>query len=116
MLFLLRFVWLFLLIYINPFTILLCVAGLCLKRKQHSGSGLTDNEGALIRELVSGHLQVQWRRSLTNATGGIVMGAVAGAIVAAPVAGIRNWHTSQVRADANDHQPLGLDHALLQRE
>lgn len=83
-----------------------------LKRKQHSG--LTDNEGTLIGELVGGHLKVQWSGSLANAPGRIVMGAVAGAIVAAPVAGIRNWHTAQMRADANDHQPFGLDHALLQ--
>jgi len=44
------------------------------------------------------------------------VGAVAGAIVAAPVAGVRDGHTTQMRAHSDDHQPFGLDHALLKGE
>lgn len=42
------------------------------------------------------------------------MGAMAGAIVAAKITGIRNWHTAQMRAHANNHEPFGLEHTLLQ--
>jgi len=62
---------------------------------------------------VGGHLEVEGRRSLANSSRGVVVGAVAGAIVAAPVAGVRDGHTTQMRAHSDDHQPFGLDHALL---
>jgi len=62
---------------------------------------------------MGGHLQVEGRRSLADSSRGVVMGAVAGAIVAAPVAGVRDGHTTQMRAHSDDHQPFGLDHALL---
>lgn len=80
-----------------------------------SASPLADNEEALVGELMGGHFQVKGRRSLTDSARGIVMGAVAWAIIASPVTSVRDGHTTQMRADANDHQPLGLDHTLLKK-
>lgn len=75
---------------------------------------LTDDQQIVVGELVVRHLQIQRSRTLADATGRIVMGAVARAVVAAELAGIRDRYAAQMRADANHHQPLGLLDALLQ--
>lgn len=75
---------------------------------------LTDDEQIVAGELVERHLQVQRRRSLADATGRIVMRTVARTVVATELAGIGNWYASQMRADANHDQPLGLLDTLLQ--
>lgn len=40
------------------------------------------------------------------------MGPMAGAVVAAPVPGVGDGHAAQVGADANDHEPGRVLHAV----
>lgn len=77
---------------------------------------LTDNQGGIVGEHVLGHLQVQRGRSLANAPRRIVMGSVAGTVVAAKVSRVGNWHASQVCAHAQHNQPLGPLRSLLEKK
>ncbi len=52
------------------------------------------------------HHQVLWRGALADAARGVVVRAVAGAKVAAEIASVGDGHAAQMRADANDDQPL----------
>jgi hypothetical protein len=76
---------------------------------------LTDNHRALLGEVVRRDLQVQRRRSLSYAARNVVVRAVAWAEPASKVARLANRHTSQVRADAQHDEPLGLLHAVAVR-
>ena len=77
---------------------------------------LTNNQKALFGEYMSGHFQIQGCGSFANATSGIVVRAVTGAIIAAEIAGIGNWDTTQMCADTNDNQPFGFLGALLKNQ
>lgn len=60
---------------------------------------LTDNHLAVLGKVVLGNLEVERRRSLSYATGDIVVGTVAGAEPAAKVAGLANGNASEMGAD-----------------
>jgi hypothetical protein len=61
---------------------------------------LTDNNRALLGEVVSGDLEVERGRALSYAARDVVVGAVAGAEPAAKVAGLADGHTAEMGADA----------------
>ena len=60
---------------------------------------LSDHQLTVIRELISGDLQIEGGGALSNPPRGIVMGPVAGTEVAAKLSSIGNGDASQVRAD-----------------
>ena len=76
--------------------------------------GWDDDAGSFARvgqastEWYGLHLQIQWRRALANATGAVVVGAVARAEPTAEVASTRDWHAAEVRADAQHNERLRL--------
>lgn len=74
---------------------------------------LTDKEGAIIEEFIDGHFEVERRGAPANAAGAIIMGAVAGAIVAAIVPSIGDGHTAEVGADPEDDEPFRSRHTLI---
>ncbi len=57
---------------------------------------LSYDEQALLRKLVVGHLHVEGRGTLADAAGRVVVGPVARAVVAAPLASIGDGHTAKV--------------------
>jgi hypothetical protein len=59
----------------------------------------TNDNLALLGEVVRGDLEVERRRSLSYATRDIVVGSVAGAEPAAEVAGLADGHTTKMGAD-----------------
>ncbi len=61
---------------------------------------LTDNQLAVVREVVGGDLEVQRGGAFPDAARDVVVGAVAGAEPAAEVAGLADGHATQVCADA----------------
>jgi hypothetical protein len=60
---------------------------------------LTDDNLALLGEVVRGDLEVERRRSLSYATRDVVVGSVAGAEPAAKVAGLADGDTTKMGAD-----------------
>lgn len=62
-------------------------------------TSLTDDELAVLGEIVLGDLEVQRRGALAYTSGDVVVGTVAGAEPATEVAGLADGHTSQMRAD-----------------
>jgi len=60
---------------------------------------LTNNQRLLGGEVVLGNLEVQWCRTLPDASGDIVVGTVARAEPTAKVTSLADWHTTQVGAD-----------------
>jgi hypothetical protein len=60
---------------------------------------LTDDNLAVLREVVRGDLKVERRRSLSYAARDVVVGAVAGAEPAAEVAGLADGDASEMGAD-----------------
>jgi hypothetical protein len=74
---------------------------------------LTNNNLALLREIVRRNLQVQRRRSLSYTAGDIVVRAVARAEPASKVTSLANGDTTQVRADTQHDEPFGLLDAVL---
>merc|ERR1711972_378248 len=54
------------------------------------------------------NLQVLRSRALTNASCVVVMGSMARAKVAAPIASIRLWDATKMRANANADQPFWI--------
>ena len=60
---------------------------------------LTDNDGVLLGEFVSGNLEVQGGRTLANTARNVVMRTVARAEPATKVTGLTDGHTTQVGAD-----------------
>lgn len=73
---------------------------------------LTDNNLALLWEIIRRNLQVQWRRSLPYTSGNIVVRTVARAEPASKVTCLTDRHASQVGADTQHDQPLGLLNAV----
>jgi hypothetical protein len=69
---------------------------------------LTNNNLAILGEVVRRDLQVQRRRSLSYAARDVVVRAVARAEPTAKVTSLANGHTTQVRADAQHDEPFGL--------
>ncbi len=61
---------------------------------------LTDNDLALLGEVVRRNLEVEGGGSLSYAARDVVVGSVAGAEPAAKVAGLTDGHTTEVSADA----------------
>src|SRR4029450_11703997 len=57
-------------------------------------------------ELVGRQLQVSWGRTLPDSSRGVINRAVAWAEPAAILALMGEWDTAEVRADADDHEPL----------
>src|SRR5205807_5671193 len=70
-----------------------------------------DADLAVGDELVGRQRQVGRRRAAADAAGGIILRTVAGAEPAVVVALMRERNAAEVRADADQHQPLVL--ALL---
>lgn len=66
--------------------------GCCMRR-------LTDDELALLREVVGGNLEVERGRTLSYTARDIVVGTVAGAEPAAKVAGLADGDTTKMGAD-----------------
>lgn len=60
---------------------------------------LTDDQQALLGEVVGGDLEVEGGRSLSYPAGDVVVGAVAGAEPAAEVAGLADGDTTEMGAD-----------------
>lgn len=69
---------------------------------------LTNNNLALLGEIVRWDFQVERRRSLSYAARDVVVRAVARAEPASKVTRLADGHASQVRADAQHDEPFGL--------
>jgi len=65
--------------------------------------------GAILHELVGGHLEVQWGRALTDAATHIVVGTVARAEPAVVVTGVADGDATKVGADTEGDEPLGVN-------
>src|SRR6478672_9588532 len=76
--------------------------------------GSADADLAVGNELVGRHGEIGGRRPLPDAAGGVVLRAVARAEPAVVVALMGERNAAEMRADADDHQPLivALLHAL----
>ena len=61
---------------------------------------LTDNQLAVVGEVVRGDLEVERGGAFPDAARDVVVGAVAGAEPTAKVAGLADGHATQVCADA----------------
>jgi len=73
-----------------------------------TSNALTNNQSTVLWEVIRRHLQVQRRRALSDTSRDIIMGSVARAEPASKVTSLSNWHTTQVRADAQHDEPFGL--------
>ena len=62
---------------------------------------------------MGGDFEVEGGRSLADAAGSVVVGAVAGAVVATEVPGVGDGHAAQMGAHADDDEPLGVLCALV---
>ena len=62
-------------------------------------ANLTDDDLALLREVVLGNLEVERGGSLSYTARDVVVGSVAGAEPAAEVAGLADGHTTEMGAD-----------------
>src|SRR5918996_2868480 len=79
--------------------------------------GSADLNHVVLGEDVVGHVQIARRGPAADPTGGVVYRAVAGAEPAAVFAVrlirlLPERNAAQMGADADDHEPLRLDHAL----
>jgi hypothetical protein len=74
---------------------------------------LTDDQLALLGEVVLGDLKVEGGRAFPDAAGDVVVGAVAGAEPTAVVAGLADGDTTQVGADACCGRVSGWLHARV---
>jgi hypothetical protein len=63
-------------------------------------ANLTNDDLALLGEVVGGDLEVERGGSLSYAARDVVVGSVAGAEPAAKVAGLADGHTTEMGADA----------------
>lgn len=73
---------------------------------------LTNDNLVALLERVGRDLEVQWCGSLTDTSRDIVVGTVARAVPSTIVTSLSNWDASQVSADTQHDQPLGLLGAL----
>merc|ERR1712039_229623 len=80
----------------------------CLFRSAGMHAFLAQLHCVLVDESVWRKLQVLRRRAQTHAACVVVVRAMARAKVAAPIASVRLWDATQVRADADDDEPIGL--------
>merc|ERR1712055_603484 len=70
-------------------------------------SFLTDFQD-ISYELISGHLEVHGGGALTDATRGVVMGSVTGAVVPTKVPGLSDGYATQMGADTDNDQEVGV--------
>lgn len=71
-----------------------------------------DKDAVGPEELVVGHWEVAGCGSAADAPGGVVVRAVARAVVAAEVAEVWQRDAAEMRANADDHQPARVLHAV----
>lgn len=74
---------------------------------------LADDKESFVGEGVGWDFQVEGRWPLADATASVVMRSVAGAVVAAVVTGVGDWHAAQVSAHTEDDEPLRVLGALV---
>ena len=73
----------------------------------------TDNENRVGDKFIRRHVEVLRRRSFANSATGVVVRAVARAVVAAEIiALVSHWHAAEMRADADDDEPFFVFHTL----
>merc|ERR1712130_794745 len=71
-------------------------------------SQLAKFECAFVEELVRRYFQILWCRSLADPSSMVVMGSVAWAEIATPIAGIGLWDTTKMSADSDRDEPFRL--------
>ena len=76
-------------------------------------STLTDENLSIPRKLIRRHLQIQRSRPLSNPATDIVVTSMAGAKPAVIIPCSTNGYASQMRANSQNHQPLGLQRAIV---
>ena len=82
--------------------------------KRKLDTGLPEQDLGLTQELVGGHLQVEGGGAAADATGAVVVRAVARAEPAVVIAGVGNGHTAKMGAHTKDNQPgKGRTHNVL---
>merc|ERR1719422_207630 len=69
---------------------------------------LTNNKETLLGEFVVRNLKVERSGALPDSAAGVVMTAVAGAVVTTKLSGVGDGDAAEVGAHAEDHQPLGV--------
>lgn len=74
---------------------------------------LTNDQSLGVSKVVLGNLEVERSGASSDSAGNVVMGSVAGAEPAAKVSSLTNGHTTQMGADSDHDQPLGLLHSLV---
>lgn len=83
----------------RPVLVSLSRLGIHTWKKRPLGLRLTDDQLAVLGELVLGDLEVEGRGAFPDAAGDVVVGAVAGAEPTAEVAGLADGDTTQMGAD-----------------
>jgi len=74
---------------------------------QHSTTScLPYQESRVVSELVLWHLQVEWGWTLADPPRCVLVGAVAGTVVASKVSLVGYRHTTKMSADPQQYQPL----------
>ena len=68
---------------------------------------LADDQQVLVGYLIGRYVEVEWRRTLADASGAVVVRTVARAKVAVEVSGVGERHAAQMGANAEQDEPLG---------
>lgn len=75
--------------------------------------GLTNNKEFICGEVVFWDFQVEGGGAFPDATRGVIVGSVAGAVVAAKLASVGDGNASKVGAHADEDQPVVFLDTLL---
>jgi hypothetical protein len=76
--------------------------------------GLSNEELALRGADIGRDFKIERRGALADSAADIVVGAVAGTEPAAIVAGVIEWHTTQMGTDTDDDQPITREESRRQ--
>lgn len=100
----------------SPYRYVLCCwhrESCCTMWSQSDERYLSHHHHVVVCKLVVGHLQVEGGGAFPDAARGVVMRAVAWAVVTAEISGVCNGHAAQVRAHPDDYDPLGVHDPVL---
>merc|ERR1711868_264901 len=73
---------------------------------------LTNNQQTLLRRFIERNLKVKRSWTLPDSSAGVIMTSVARTIVSSKFSSVGDGDTSEMGADSEDDQPLGVLHTL----
>ena len=78
---------------------------------RYSVKDLTDDDH-VVDKLVGWNLEIERCRAFPDSSTGIVVRTVAGTVIATVIAGISDWNTTEMSANAENNQPFWTFDAL----